>query len=238
MRNKINKKIGIIGGVGPQASAYLYSEIIKIAQEKYGVKENNQFPEIILYSIPVPDFISDLKNLVQAKQMFQRVIFSFQKIGVDYIAIGSNTVHLLLGDFQKITKIKFISMIEVVAGKIILDNRKKVGILSSSMTKESGLYSKKLQEKGIEFLYPDNFGQKKVEEITRGVLAGRVKQESREEYLKVIDRLFSQGAEAIILGCTELPLAVNYEMIKDRIYNSTFLLAEKIVDLYYQGGSK
>jgi len=227
------KTIGIIGGVGPQASDYLYQQIISQAQTGHGAKNNEDFPEVVLYSIPVPDFMADEDRLEEARVMFRRVLEGFEKVGVSRVVIGSNTVHMLLGQFERETKLKFISMIDGVVGKVVGDGRKVVGLLSSPMTIKQSLYSDKLTEKGISLIYPDESGQRKVEAMIRSVMSGEGGGELKSQYIEVAQSLFDQGAEAIILGCTELPLAINYEALGDRVYDSMKILAEKIVDYYY-----
>jgi len=69
--------------------------------------------------------------------------------------------------------------------------------------------------------------------MIRSVLAGKKEHEKRKEYVQLINRLYSEGAEAIILGCTELPMAINYEALGDKMLNSDEILAEGIVDYYY-----
>jgi len=229
-----NKTIGIIGGVGPQASSYFYDRIMKLAQAKYGAVNNNDFPELLLYSVPVPDFISDKKKIPEAMVMFEKVIEDFVKIEVDYLTIASNTVHLLIDEFKKLTQIEFISMIEAVIEKVKEDKRKKVGLLSTPMAIRSGLYGEPLTKAGIDLVYPDKKDQKKVEAMIRAVIAGTNSIDLRKEYVEITQNLFDQGAQAIILGCTELPMAINYEAISNKVYNSMDILAEKIADVYYK----
>lgn len=228
-----DKKIGIIGGVGPQASHYLYGKVMQTAQRKYKAKNNDDFPELVLYSIPVPDFISNKNNIKPAMKMFKNVIFDFKKIGVSKIAIASNTVHALLPEFEKLTEIEFISLIEAVVEKVKETGHKKVGLLSSPMTSKLGLYKKFLDLEGVELVLPSKKDKKTVERIIRAVISGKNNGGIKNEYVQVVDSLFKKGAEGIILGCTELPLAINYEAINNRVYNSMEILAEKITDEYY-----
>jgi aspartate racemase len=232
-KNKNLKKIAIIGGVGPQASHYLYGKVMKLAQIKYKARDNQNFPEIVLYSTPVPDFISNKKSIVKAKQMFERVLADFNSINVSHIAIASNTVHLLLDFFKSKTKAEFITITNAVVEKILKDKRTKVGVLASPMTINLGLYKKPLRQKEIKVIYPDKKDINKVEEMIRAVIAGENNGNLKKDYIKVVQRLFNKGVQAIILGCTELPLAINYEVIDNKIYSSMDLLAEKIVDVYY-----
>lgn len=234
MKNKKHKTIGIIGGVGPQASHYLYGKVMELVQTKYGARNNDDFPQLFLASVPVPDFISSKKSISLAMKMFAKVINDFNRIQVDYLAIVSNTVHLLLSEFEKLTQIPFISMVEAVVNKVGQDKRKKVGVLGSPMAKKHGLYRKLLAQKGIKAVYPSNQEEEKVEQMIRAVIAGTNNGSLKKAYVYALNNLFDQGAQAIILACTELPLAINYEAIKTKVYNSMDILAEKIVDAYYE----
>lgn len=237
-KNAENKTIGVIGGVGPQASEYLYRQIMRLAQVKYGAKENDDFPEVVLHSIPVPDFISDEERMGDATVMFEKVLKGFEKLGVSRIVIGSNTAHLLLDKLRSKTQIEFVSIIDAVTEKIESDGRKEAGLLASPMTIKYGLYEKPLKKLGVELVYPDRKGQRRVEEMMRAVMAGTNNGELKRGYVEVAQGLFDRGAEAIILGCTELPLAISYEALGDKVYDSMRMLAAKIVDYYYNKGEE
>lgn len=88
--------------------------------------------------------------------------------------------------------------------------------------------------RNIELLTPQKEELQVVEEIIRGVIAGNNQNIDKGKYVALINKLFDQGAEAIILGCTELPLAVDYTVLGKRVINSDEVLAEGIVDYYYQ----
>ncbi len=230
---KRRKKIGIIGGVGPQASQYLYGKVMECSQRKYAAENNSDFPELVLYSTPVPDFISNREYITQAETMFREVIAFFNHCQVDRIIVASNTVHLLLKSFQQQTDIPFISIIDAVIEKIVFDGRKKVGLLASPMTVDTGLYQLPLEKRGIELITPHSVDQDLVESMMRAIISGNNNGQLRKQYVTVTQSLFDREAEAIILGCTELPMAINYEAIGNKVYNSMSILAEKIVDYYY-----
>lgn len=97
----------------------------------------------------------------------------------------------------------------------------------------SDLYTQELNKKGIETINPNEEQLKVVENIIRSVIAGTKNNDYKTEYIKVLNELLSKGADAIILGCTELPLAVNYEALGNRTINSDEVLAEGIVDYFY-----
>lgn len=96
MKKIINKKIGIIGGIGPQATEFIYKKIIQFSQIKYSAKNNDDYPYIVIESLPIPDFISNKNNLLKAKQMLFETIKILEKAGATKLVIASNTVHILL----------------------------------------------------------------------------------------------------------------------------------------------
>ena len=228
-----NKKIGIIGGVGPQATAYLYSKIIQIAQQKYNAVNNDDFPNVIIESLPVPDFISNKDNFPEALAMLKACTQRFTKSEVDRICIASNTIHITIPELSTITPIPFLSMIDLVSDKCLAYEYKKVALIGTPVLTKSGLYNEALYKRNIELITPEEHELIVVEEIIRSVMAGKVNNINKDKYIELINKLFSQGAEAIILGCTELPLAVDYTVLGKRIINSDEVLAEGIVDFYY-----
>lgn len=228
-----NKKIGIIGGVGPQATQFIYERIIEFSQSKYKAKNNNDYPRILIDSVPVPDFISDTSQIEIAKNMLLDSAKNLANAGATKLCIGSNTVHILLEDLKKATNIEFISMIELVAQKCLLQGFKKVGILGTPVLLKSGIYEQELKKHAIELILPTDEEIAISDSIIRDVLAGHKAHDKKQEYINALNDLFSRGSQAIILGCTELPLAINYEALGNKTISSDEVLAEGIVDYYY-----
>ena len=228
-----NKKIGIIGGVGPQATQFIYGKIIEFSQSKYGAKNNNDYPQLVIENVPVPDFISDTTQIEIAKGMLIKSAQSLTKAGATRLCIGSNTVHILLEELKKSTNVEFISMIELVAKKCIEHNFNKVGLLGTPVLIKSGLYEQELKKNGIDLVLPTEKEIEIADCIIRDVLAGHKSFDKKQEYIGALNDLFGRGAQAIILGCTELPLAINYEALGNRTISSDEVLAEGIVDYYY-----
>lgn len=228
-----NKKIGIIGGVGPQATCVLYSEITKFSQVKYGAKNNDDYPAVTIESVPIPDFISNKGRIDDALIMLEEAVRNLESVGCTRLCIASNTVHLLIEDLERMTKVKFLSIISLVAKKVNDLKIKKVGLVGSSVLIGSGLYEKELKKRGIELILPDKGERIIIDKIIRNVLAGEDNGRERNIYIKILHNLIDKGVKGIILGCTELPLAINYEALGERIINSKKVLAEGIVDYYY-----
>ena len=233
MRDK-NKIIGLIGGVGPQSTNYIYKKIISLSQKKYGAKNNDDYPQMLIHSIPIPDFISNKEKVKPALIMLKESVKLLTNCGVTALVIGSNTVHILKEELAKTTQIKFISTIELVAKKCNENKFMKVALLGSPVLIESGIYEKELQKYQIETLVPEINELEILDHMIRSVLAGKKEHEKRDDYVNLINRMFNGGAEAVILGCTELPMAINYEALGDKMLNSDEILAEGIVDYYYK----
>jgi len=234
MKTKPNKKIGIIGGVGPQATGILYGQIIKLSQEKYSAKDNDDFPKIVIESVPIPDFITDTKKVDEAKEMLIKATKNLEKVGATRMVIASNTVHLTLDDLQKETKVPFLSMIDLVVKECTTRGFEKVGLLSSPVTIKSKSYEKKLEQENIQMIKPTKKEQELTDRIIRHVLAGSSNGKYRKAYIDLLNGMYKRGAEAVILGCTELPMAINYEALGDRVIDSMEVLAKGLTNYYYQ----
>lgn len=98
---------------------------------------------------------------------------------------------------------------------------------------KSEIYKKELEKHNIKLIVPKDEEFEVLNHIIRSVLSGKKEHEKKAEYVQLINRLYSEGVEAIILGCTELPLVINYEALGNKTINSDELLAEAIVDYYY-----
>ncbi len=228
-----NKTIGIIGGMGPQASAYMYKLLIDMAGKKFGAKNNDNFPEIVLHSIPVPDFISNKNNEKIALEMLGDSVKKFNNMDVSFLCVACNTAHIMLPELEKISKVSFISMIDEAVEKINQSKTKKVGILGTSSAINSKLYQKALYKYKIEFIIPNNKQQEVLDKIIRNVLAGKIERKNRKQLMSIADSLRFQGAGGIVLGCTELPLIfpLEYPIL---VYNSVEILSMALLRKYYE----
>ena len=229
---KKHKVIGILGGMGPEASRYLYDQLISIAVSDFGAQHNNDFPEIVLHSIPVPDFISNIQKRDEAKKMLIERTKLLNRYNLSSISIACNTAHILLPELQKISKNTFISMVEEVVKDVKKQGLNRVGLLSSPMTINLSLYQSALGAYNIECIVPTQVQQNRLEEIIRNVIAMKNDALASEDLLIITNSLKENGATGIILGCTELPLV--YPLIDQKnVFNSVSILAKTLLYTYY-----
>lgn len=228
-----NKAIEILGGMGPEASVYMYKTLTELSCRVFGARNNNDFPEIIINSIPVPDFISDDKNKAEALMMLKKRTSDFEEAKTLCISIACNTAHVLLSELRKATKIPFVSMIEEVGNVALNKGYKRVGIIASPSTLRFGLYQREFKKHGIEAIIPVGQETSLIESIIRNVIAGKILRADTEQLQTISDKFRRRGAECIVLGCTEIPLVFPKRNILP-IIDSTVILSTALLLKYYK----
>lgn len=229
---KSKKAICILGGIGPQASLYMCKLLIEMSVKYFGVKNNEDFPEIILDSIPIPGFIAnDFEKKIALKMLKQRVI-KLRNLNILNFGIACNTAHILLEDLQAVSKAPVLSMIEEVFRRVENDKINKVGLLASPPTIKYNLYQKSLSNNCIEVLIPTEEEQECFGYIVTNVLEEKTTIRDRRVLLELANSLKRRGAQGIILGCTELPLVFpkRYSL---PVYNCVEILAMALLRKYY-----
>lgn len=225
------KIIGIVGGMGPYASAYFYKLLLDKSRDFYGAKNNNDYPEVLIDSIPIPDFISDSKNLNKAREILLDRVKRMNGYGVNVIGMTCNTAHILFEDLAKVSNVEFISMIDSVSEKVNELGLKRIGLLATPTTISQGIYHKTLADLGISCVNANLKTQKLHEKIVREVIAGRsVKNELLASQVKRFIK--EENLEGLILGCTELPLVFPKEIFVN-IVDCLDVLADKLLSKYY-----
>ncbi len=229
---KKNKTIGILGGMGPEASANLYIKMIKYTQHKYSAVQDYDYPPIIIYSLPLSGF--DETGIVDKDSVKRQLIEGVKKLenaGCGLIIIGCNTVHIFYDDMQLAVKIPILNIVEETKKKILNFGYKKVGLFASESTNKTKLYQEKFAESGIEIISPNEKQQKVLNKVIERVMGGN----QRIDDIIVLkdiarDYVFKQGAEAIVLGCTEIPLAINQSHTDIKLFDTTEILVQAAVD--------
>ena len=200
------KPIGLIGGLTYVSTLEYYRYLNELANEKLGGSES---AEIIMYSVN----FGEIKKLTEAgdwKNISTIICKAAQVIEADgaaCILIGANTMHKIADEVQSAVKIPVIHIAEAVAKEILKNGMKKVGLLGTRYTMQLGFYADHLAKYGIETIIPeqadiDFINYTIYNEFSRNIFLPGTK----AAYLKIISKLKENGAEGIILGCTEIPI--------------------------------
>lgn len=229
--SSFKKTIGIIGGMGPAASVHIYNQIICLAQKEYHAREDCEYPSMIIYNLPIIGF--DEKGSVKSKQVKDQMINAVKKLeqaGCSYIIIACNTMYYLYTDLQNVIKIPLINLIKQIVNVVEKGKYKSVGILSSQNTKELSLYEKGFAERGVKSILTTNNQQKLVNNVILNVMAGNQCYKDKMLLKSIIEDFIAKGAQAIIIGCTELPLAICQQDVKIKIFNTSEIIAKLVLD--------
>jgi aspartate racemase len=228
------KTIGILGGMGPGASADLYQRIIVYAQKKYRAEQDYDYPPMIIYNLPLIGFSEmGFENPDIVKQQLIAGVKKLEQAGSDFIAIACNTVHYFYDDMQAAVNIPIINIMEATVARVREKNYGRVGVLCSESMNKLGLYQTVLANSAIESHLVDESKQKILNSVILHVMSGSQGPEQKEQIKKIIDDFTARGDEAIILGCTELPLAITQKDLDTKLFDSTQILAETVLEYAY-----
>ncbi len=225
--------IGVIGGMGPEASEKFYGLLIRHAQKDFGITKNEDFPEIFLDSVPVPDFIASEVNEKEALAMLLRRVKLMDQLPISFFCMACNTGHLLLHELKKVTDKPFVSLLEEVPKVLKKKKMKKIGLLGTPTTIKTGLYQKPLEEVGIEVIAPKNGDREKLGEIIFETIAGKNMEQNQVEVQHIASRLLDRGAQGILEACTEIPIIFPKQHLVPA-FDTLEILAFAVVKRYYK----
>ncbi len=218
--------LGILGGMGPQASQHFYRLLIECSVKDHGAVSNADFPHLLIDSIPVPDLVTSQEEREQGLRMVEQEAERLSKAGATLLAMPCNTMHLYADRYERAAGMPLLSMVDAVVAEVRKDGCKRVGLLGSVTTMRSDLYTAPLRGYGIDVLLPDATEQAVLGSSIHSVIAGRAGEPERVHLSSVVESLVSQGCEAVILGCTELPLLAKDLPLPITVYDSLRILAK------------
>ena len=222
------KIIGILGGMGPLATADLFRRIV----EKTPAKKDQDHPRAIIYNNPkIPDRTAFI--LGRGPDPRPELIDSAKKLeiwGADFIIMPCNTAHFFADSIQKAIEIPLVSMVDETAKLIQKMGLKKVGLLATDGTIKGLVYHRALLSRGVQIAVPNKKDQELVmKAIYEGVKAGNISF-GREILLKV-GRKLQKRSQAIIAGCTEVSVALKKEDFEVPLIDPMDVIAEKAVKI-------
>lgn len=225
------KKIGLVGGIS-WASTLDYYRYINQETNKYlgGLHSS----ECIIYSVDFEHFrtCNAAHDWEGTFQLLSRAAQHLKYAGADVLVLGANTAHIVAERVSAATSLPLIDIRTVTATRIKQQQLKTVGLLGTEFTMELDFYKNKLSEYGITCLIPQNQPDRKFIESTllHELGKGIIKKETKAEYIRIANTLIQQGAEGIILGCTEIPLILSEDDFPVPVFNTTKIHAEAAVE--------
>ncbi|NJE08701.1 aspartate/glutamate racemase family protein [Thermococcus sp. M39] len=221
------KKIGIIGGMSPESTLYYYKKFIEISREKFGLYF---YPELIIYSINFKEFKDNPDGWEGRKRILINAAKALERAGAEVIGIAANTPHMVFSDVQRAINVEMVSIIDAVAEEAKRRGLRKLLLLGTKTTMTMPFYKEALKEKGFDVIVPN---EDEIEEINRILFEefvfGNFK--SKPYLLDVIEKYMSeQDIEGVILGCTELPLAIKPEDVSAEVLDTAEIHVRALIE--------
>ena len=215
------KTIGLIGGMSWESTVTYYQLINERVKEALGGLHSAR---LLLYSVDFAeieacqaagDWERSAAILTEAAQALERA-------GADFLVICTNTMHKVAPQIGAGVHIPLLHIAEATADALRAQDIRKVALLGTKYTMTQDFYKAKLVEAGIEVLIPDEAGVELVNRVIYDELClGVLSEQSRREYLAVIDGLAARGAQGVILGCTEIGLLIHQEDTALPVFDTT-----------------
>jgi aspartate racemase len=228
--NSAQQVIGLIGGMSWKSSAEYYRLINEDVRARLGGLHSAR---CLMWSF---DF-ADIETLQRTDRWDEAAVLMvdaakrLERGGANFLVIATNTMHIAAPQVQAATSLQLLHIADPTAEAIKAAGLQRVGLLGTAFTMEQDFYKGRLRhEHGLEVLVPDAPDRATVHRIIyEELVQGHIRDASRQAYRKVIERLVTRGAEAIILGCTEIMLLVTPEDSPVPLYDTTHLHAEAAV---------
>ncbi len=216
------KLLGIIGGMGPEATSLFFNKLINLTEAKIDqqhipaiIYNNSQIPDRVSFyygkgESPVPYIIDNIKKL--------------KSVGADLFAIPCNTAHIWFNEIKEGIDVDILDMIKLTVETFSKSD--SVGLLATTATVESRLYEKPFKEKGIEVILPSD--QKKIMEQIRLIKSGQIL-EAKKQLLNIANQLIDRGSKLLLAGCTEIPLAINAKELPVPLVDPMEIMAKEAI---------
>lgn len=223
-------KFGIVGGIGPASTVDYYNGII----QKY-LEVRGTYPELVIDSVDMNRMCGyfDNKDYNNALSMLVSSIYNLKNAGAEYAAIASNTPHIIFDEISRYSPLPIISIVEETCKNIAANGFKKVLVLGTGFTMKSEFYTKSLMKYGIEAITPRIDDIEKLQSIIFPNLEnGIVVNEDKAKMISISESYIKEfNAEAVVLGCTEIPLMIKEGDMSVPVVNTTQIHIDAISKL-------
>jgi len=229
------KMIGLVGGISWVSSLEYYRVLNQLVNQRLGGLSSAR---CILYSLDFAEIkaLNDREDWATTLELVTEAARRLVAAGADCIMLGANTMHLIADDLRERIEVPLIHIAEATAAVIQQEDHSTVGLLGTRFTMEMDFFKDKLAERGIRTLIPPPLDREFVHETIFGELGkGIFAEPTRERYRKIVTALVAQGAEGIVLGCTEIPLLLQPGDCAVPLFDTVKIHAAAAVDFALAG---
>lgn len=224
------RRIGMLGGMSWESSAEYYRLANEIVRERLGGLHSAR---VIVDSVDFADIerLQVAGRWEEAGDILAERARALEAAGADLLVLCTNTMHLVIAQLERAVSVPVLHIADSTAARIRAAGLRRAALLGTAFTMEQSFYRERLAAAGIDVLIPGAADRAVVhrviyEELVRGILSP----DSREEYRRIIRTLVDDGAEAVILGCTEIELLVSQDDSPVPVFPTTRIHVEDAVD--------
>lgn len=221
------KTIGLIGGMSWESTVTYYQLINETVKKELGGLHS---AKILLYSVDFAE-IEEYQAKGQwdkSGEILGQVAANLEQAGADFIVICTNTMHKVVPQIQKKIRIPVLHIAEATAEVLKQKGIDKVGLLGTKYTMTQNFYKNKLLDAGIEVVIPDACGVETVNDVIYQELClGVIREDSKQKFVQIIEKLREDGAQGVILGCTEIGLLIQQADTSLPVFDTTQIHAER-----------
>lgn len=230
------KKLGLVGGMGPESTIPYYRDIVYGVQKKLG---RNCFPNLTVESVDVFEVLRFCgeQKYDELVDYLMVAIDNLIRSGADFVALSANTPHIVFDRLQEQSVVPLVSIVEATRDEALRQEKYKLGLLGTIFTMTGDFFKLPFEAKGIQIVTPTAEEMEYInEKISSELELGIVKEETLREFQKIINRMKKEdGIEAVVLGCTELPLLLNEKMCPVPCLDTMRIHIETLVERIVRG---
>ncbi|MFP0265131.1 aspartate/glutamate racemase family protein [Acinetobacter pittii] len=223
------KTIGLLGGMSWESTALYYQQINKMVHRKLGKLHS---AKVIINSVDFEEIAA-----LQAKGLWQEAgtylaeqAQNLEKAGANCILVCTNTMHKVAAQIEDSITVPFLHIADATAKEILSQNIGKVALLGTAFTMEQDFYKSRLWDYGIDVVIPNEADRKTVHRIIYEELClGVINPDSQQKYIAILERLIAEGAQGIILGCTEICMLIGELKFSVPLFDTTAIHAKEAV---------
>jgi aspartate racemase len=220
------KTIGILGGLGPESTISYYKYITRAY---HALRNDYAYPDIIISSL---SFQRVIDADYETPQIIREAICGLAGAGADFVVAACNSIHAVYDEVSKDIPIPWVSIMDATAGQILSQNISRVGLLGTRVTMQKGFYQTALARHQIETITPSAKVQERINYIIFDELVrAKTSPDSVQFLLDCVGELKDNGAEGVILGCTELPFAIKQDSTPVPLFDTTAIHSQKALEL-------
>ena len=225
------KTVGLLGGMSWESTLDYYREINEGVKRRLGGLHSGQ---IVLYSVNF-DPLEKLLNRNEWDALGETLAEAARRGeagGADFLLICTNTMHRVAPQIERSLNIPLLHIADATAETLVRAKVKKVGLIGTAFTMEQGFYKDRLKEKyQLAVVVPDAPDRKLVHDVIfQELCLGTIRNSSKREFVRIVDQLSRAGAEAVILGCTEIGMLIDKKDTETTLYDTTKIHAAKAVE--------